>query len=177
MYKKQKTSSRSRILIIVMLLILAGAITAGAYLAIFKDNDNTGEENNATNKINLEPPTEQEQAAGDKQKEEIIDEEENTSVPDGAEVIIVDANQYDQEIEVRAFVSNLVEDGTCTITFTKADLKIVKEVPANADASSTPCVTLTLPRSEFSETGTWDVSVTYSNTRIMGTTSGTMEIQ
>lgn len=130
--------------------------------------------------INYDPPTNEEKNAGDAIKQEIIDnEQKNPPEKSIVKVILVDSSQYGDEIEVRAFVENFVEDGNCTINFTNGDKSIDKTVPAFADASSTPCITLTLPVKDFPEAGMWSVKVTYNNKNntVQGSVSGEVDIQ
>jgi len=131
------------------------------------------------NKINLDPPTEIEQNAGNAQKEEIVgqqDLQKPTQDSTIVSVVVVDSSQYDSEIEVRAFASNIVQDGTCKITFTKDTASFSKEVPAKADASTTPCLTLNVPRAEFNSSGTWQVTVEYIGNNATGSANSTVEV-
>jgi hypothetical protein len=126
--------------------------------------------------INYNPPTESETKSGDSIKQEII-ESENKTQPDYASVVIVDAKQYEQEIEVRAFVSNVIQDGICTITFSKNSQTIEKTVKANADATTSPCTTLKVARSEFKETGVWNVEINYTSNTVIGSSKTNLEIK
>lgn len=128
--------------------------------------------------INFDPPTEDEQKAGDKKKQEIKSEQETTSKPNIANVVIVDANQYDSVIEARAFVSNALESGTCYFEFIKEGSRTVsRETPAIPDASTTPCITVTVPRDEFTSPGVWILNVTYKSTSISGNSSQELTLQ
>lgn len=157
------------VLLVVLLVACVGVL---AYTLNKDDDINTESVSN----INFDPPTEQEKSAGDEQKKEIV-EEEKQSKPDTAEVVIVDASQYNDEIEIRAFVSNVVKDGTCNYLFENSGQKVEKSSLAKADASTTPCFTLVVPRSEFAKSGVWDVTITYTNDEITGSTSSTIDIQ
>lgn len=127
------------------------------------------------NTVNYDPPTEEEKKASDEKKQEIVDSDnQQTDKPSTAEVIITDASQYEDEIEVRAFVANVIESGTCTYLFELNGEKISKPMPAAADASSTPCMTLTLPRSEFPSSGVWSITVSFESASVKG--SKTQEI-
>jgi hypothetical protein len=133
-----------------------------------------------TNNINLNPPTEQEKESGDIRKEEIVSNQNNDNPPPSdANLVIVDANQYNDEVEVRSFVSNIVEDGECTITFSKGAEIFEKVVPAIADASSTPCLSLVVALDEFNSSGTWNVEVSYKNSQetLTGKSETTLEIK
>lgn len=140
--------------------------------------DSTSLETEADNII-LNPPTDEEVNAGNEQKQEIIDQQDPEQTPQNeniVDVIIVDSTQYDSIIEVRAFASGSVKDGTCRITFTKSKTNFSKEVPAKADATTTPCLTLEVPRSEFNSSGIWQVEVVYTSENTSGTSSSTVEV-
>jgi len=142
-------------------------------------NQNSDSSSEDENSINFDPPIETEQNAGNDQKEEIVNQEEIEQKPQtdtSVEVVIVDSTQYGSEIEVRAFASNIVKDGVCKITFSKDTASFSREVPAKADASTTPCLTLDVPRSEFNFSGTWQVEVQYTNEDASGITKSTVEV-
>lgn len=131
--------------------------------------------------INLGPPTDEEAAAGDQQKEEIVKDETAptpTTPTTTANVVIVDASQYDTEVEVRAFASNVIKDGTCSFTFKKSgESTIEKSVPAYADASSSPCIALTMARSDFPSGGNWQLTVKYTSEGIEGSAETSLQLQ
>ncbi len=141
--------------------------------------------------IKYSPPTEEEKNAGDEQKDKIIDNSDKTGIieqndatsgsasggSNNTNVVITDASQYGNEIEVRAFAPNVIEDGTCTFTFTKGSARLEKQTPANADASSTPCVTLTVDRTEFINAGMWELEVAYKSGSYTGIQSTELEIK
>lgn len=177
MYRK-KSNKIKKIVILILLVTLLLAAGVGVYRYATKDSDTNDDMVSEVNTVNYEPPTEEEKEAGDKQKETIVNtESENDNLPESAEVVIVDSSQYDDEIEVRAFVANVIKDGTCTITFLKDGNMIEKSVPAYADASTTPCIALTLPRSEFGESGEWKLVVEYKNEQIVGSAEGIINIE
>ena len=125
--------------------------------------------------INYGPPTEQEKSAGDNKKTEIVENEQQPNddeQTDGnkkqATVTITDAAQYDDIIEVRSFISNHLQDGTCTILFTQGSQKLERQTPAFADASTTICTNPLIKASDFPVKGTWQVKVSYSSTNAVG---------
>lgn len=150
---------------IALILAMVALIAAGSVLlfVILKDDSDTSQnQDEAIDSINYGPPTEEELQAGDQQKEKI--ESEDGQAPEiQGEVIIVDAQQYDSEVEVRAFVANIVDNGICTYRFMLADESFEVTREAFADASTTPCITLTLPVSDFPQPGTWSLEVLYAS--------------
>lgn len=130
------------------------------------------------NKVSLDPPSEDEKRAGDEKKDEIVENKKDSGVDDqsaskNVTVIITDAGQYDGIIEVRSFIPDHYQDGTCTITFTKGASKVSKDTPAYRDASTTICTNPLFKKSQFSATGKWQVAVTYKSKD--GRANGTSE--
>ena len=155
-----------------LLLALAALLLIGAVLAILELTDvinlysRKQNSSDSSNGINLGPPTEEEQQAGDDKKDEIIESENHQNSDDEtsaktAHVIITDAAQYSDVIEVRSFINDHYEDGTCTITFTQGSQTVSKDTPAYRDASTTICTNPLFQRSEFPASGNWQVIVTY----------------
>jgi hypothetical protein len=86
-----------------------------------------------------------------------------------ASVVIVDAAQYGQIVEVRSFVSNHIQEGTCTVRFSKDGRSFSKTTPARPDATTTICLSVEIPRAQFTSTGQWDVFVEYEAAGAKGT--------
>ena len=120
--------------------------------------------------------TEEEKQAGDEVKQQII-EKEKQDKPSNADLVIVDSSQYEDTIEVRAFVANVIEDGTCTVKFARAGFSFEESVPARADASTTLCTTLNVPRNQFPEAGIWDINIIYSSANYNGTVTGEVAVK
>lgn len=175
--------NKKKILVITVLLLLAFAMVLGAiYIYTYKQNNKIGSTDTTEstpdieNKINFEPPTDTEQQSGDNKKQQIVKNQE-VEKPNTANVVIVDASQYEKEVEVRAFASNTVKKGSCEITFEQNGISFTKTVAAFADASSSPCAALVVPVTEFKKPGTWNVTVKYTNDSITGSSSKNMEIK
>lgn len=169
---------KKSIIIALVLLLLIGAF---AYqIKNSRPNDIPAPQGQSSEKdyVNLAPPTAEEKKAGDQRKDALVTDSP-TQATDVATVVIVDANQYDSEIEVRSFVASHVQDGSCTILFTKGTSTITKKVTARADAKSTPCMNLVVPVSEFASKGTWLVEVIYTSNsgKVSGKTSKDLEVK
>jgi hypothetical protein len=174
----QKHSRRTLIIIVVLLL------TAGAAFAYWRlgASDNPAEQPSDGSLINLDPPTEEDVRSGDEIKEEIIADEEATTPdrPDGqkqsANVTIVDAAQYDSEIEVRASVTNVLAEGTCNYRFSRGSTIIDRQKPATPDATTTICRNLALDRSDFPTAGDWQLTVSFESVDHFGSAQTTLTI-
>lgn len=169
---KRRRSKKSLIVFLIILVLISGGFFA--YKHYFqKKNSNTV----------YAPPTQEEKQSGDEIKPEIVKRQEqedaqkkdntnnNTqtnSTNNSAEVVITDAAQYGDAVEVRSFVANKYQDGTCKITLTKGSLTVSKETKAYKDATTTICTNPLINRSEFKQVGDWQVIVEYT----AGTTTG-----
>ena len=157
--------------VVVMALLATGIY----FLSNRPSNKNAAQEDSSSETINMDPPTEEEKAAADQQKDKNINRDEtdkNTPPPTkNAQLYITDASQYDDTIEVRAYVSNVYEDnGTCKATFTQGGNSVSESSTAFKDATTTQCGTINIPRSKFPSSGQWQLVVHYSSSQSSGKT-------
>ena len=166
-------------LTITVLIVLLVALLVIYVVRSNNDSDQTpATDYIASDKINFGPPTDNEAAAGDLIKPKLVEEEDATdenSHTSNAQVVIVDASQYDNTIEVRSFVSNIIENGSCTITITnESGSTITRTVDAAAEASTTLCQGIEIDRSEFTTPGIWNVLVKFTGSSSSGEASTSM---
>lgn len=83
-------------------------------------------------------------------------------------VVIVDAAQYGETIEVRAYANEVSASGTCTFTFSKGDATVVRGSASSPSAQTTSCATLTMPVSAFATRGDWSLVVKYASSSSNG---------
>lgn len=176
---KNSKSNKKRwsIFLICFVFLIIGVVTALEYTGVINIRKETVKKPPESTII-YNPPTEEEQKAGDAKKEEIVEHnkvennaENKTEKTNNTEVIITDAGQYDNIVEVRAFVPNHYEDGSCKITLTKGSLKVEKETTAYRDVSTTICTNPLIARSEFASSGDWEVVVSYTAHGASGTSN------
>lgn len=167
----KKTRANKRIGVYIGLCVLLITATAGGFWLLNRA-DSKQSNSVETETINYAPPTEEEASEGDQQKEEIIEQEDavNNAESQTPNIVIVDASQYDDVVEVRAYVSNIYEDnGECKVTFSRNGQTVSKTSNAFKDARNTQCQPFDIPRSEFPTPGDWRMTLAYSSS----TTSGT----
>ncbi len=165
---KIKSKSKKSLFIIIILCL---AVIAGASISWWMLSKDKYQTSNTDGKYS--PPTDQEQRAGDSQKEQVLEQERarnNTPEPSNqvVSVVITDAGQYGDMIEVRSFIPNHYEDGDCIITFTQGNTKIEKTTTAYRDVSTTICKNPLIKRSEFPTSGDWEVTVSYKTNTVRG---------
>lgn len=160
-----------------ILSVIAALVLSGFAYALYQRSNSveTNQPNEADSSINYSPPTEGERQSGDERKKEIVDEGQSTPTTDEGstdkkkvDVVITDASQYGDDIEVRSFIANVIQEGMCTITFTKGSQSITKAAPAHPDASTTICTNPPIKRSEFPTSGEWTVVVSYESQTATG---------
>src|SRR5690348_8965952 len=104
---------------LVALFLIGGVVT----FLVIHHRANTYPGTAGISKVNYDPPTKEEQQAGNSQKPITSKQEElnNNPTPVSRAIILIsDANYYsdDDSVEVRAYITNIVEDGGhCTATF------------------------------------------------------------
>ena len=73
-------------------------------------------------------------------------------------------------VEASGYASVVESDGVCTLTLTKSSLTATARSTAYADASTTSCDLLTIPRSELGS-GTWNATVDYGSSASLATSA------
>ena len=137
----------------------------------------------ADTSINYQPPTEQEVESSqdakknnahqdaDNQNDSGHTGEQNTVTKQSVSVGVAFAS-YDKDekaVDVRAFTPDVIEgNGTCTATFTKDGKSVTRSSKAFIDYSTSQCEPILIPESEFTSTGTWRLTVSYSSTKHEG---------
>lgn len=170
------TPKKILFLSVIILLVFGGFFGYRHFSSKSKtDKPATTSQQQQEQKIDLTPPTQEDTEAVNQHKDEISKNNQSTSSQNSGQksvsIVVVDASQYDQQIEVRAFVSGVVENGgTCTYVFTNSTTTLTKQTKAAADATTTRCPTLNISRSEFSA-GNWSVTVSYKSTTAQGTST------
>ena len=192
--KKQANNQRKIIIGAAALLVVVGA--GLAYWRHTPQTSLTGSSSASKSKaqtsasttatINDGPPTAAEKAESDAaNKAAIVAQNTPAPTPTNTKVtanpVIVRASQTDpgQALTVSAYVGSVIEDGgTCTLTMTQAgSTTITKTTTGFADATKTDCPQFTVDFSEFSQTGNWLATVSYSSATASGSTSQTVKIQ
>lgn len=166
------------VLVLAAVLVLLGLLLAFWQLDLLPgSNKQPAADSDGT--VNYDPPTEEEQQSGDRQKEKIEKERLDPPAPSGQQVkpFITDAGQYGNQIEVRSYVPGIYEaGGTCTVTFTKGSATLSRSVKGLEDATTTRCSVVIVPRSEFPFSGSWSVVVKYQSAKYGGS-SDTKQIE
>lgn len=127
------------------------------------------------NSINYAPPTVEEKAAANTQKEQIIKEDTQAPRPSapGTRLTVKPIIVSTSGNTLRAFVADITEStGTCTAKFSNNAKTITKASPAFADAQSTICTPINFQDGDIGIG--WNVTVTYQSTTSEGSSDATI---
>ncbi len=182
-YRSTQQKKRVKLLVTVAVLVVLAAVSVFVGVKMRTPNTTPQPTPGFTEKLDLNPATDQEKQQAEDAKNEIVKKDEQATQQQASNLrtvvpTIIDAGQYGQNIEVRAFVSAIYENGgTCTFTFAKGAQKITKTSPGVKDATTTRCTNLSVPKGEFSS-GSWSVVVSYSSSTASGSSSArSFEVQ
>ena len=136
--------------------------------------------------INYGPPTAAEKAESSAANNAAIAAQNNqittpTNSKRSVTVFIVNSSQSGpgQSLYVSAYVSGIIEDGgTCTLTLIKQGAPtITKTSTGFSDATKTDCPPFNVAYNDFSQTGNWTATVSYSSSSANGTTTKAIKIE
>lgn len=105
-----------------------------------------------------------------------LDPKSNNSEKNTVPVAISAAGQNGSVAQIRTLISATVNDGTCTLTLTQGTKSVTKTADIQSLPSSATCKGFDIPVSELSA-GKWQVTVTYENSTIKSSASGSITVQ
>lgn len=128
--------------------------------------------------IKYEPATGEEKKQTEQHKDNLVKnrekaESEAQNLPANGKrtvtPVITLAQLSGSEVTIQAYVPGIYEEGgSCTATLKNGTQTVVKQSSAFANATTTDCQHMVIPRGEFPSTGTWNVTVTYSSSKAEG---------
>ncbi len=173
MVKNQMKSKRKRF--VLLGILIASTLLLCAALFFWLQRPVSPSESSETNQtaptldeFNLEPANAADAERVDDNKQRLIDQKNgDSSSSESSRVvtpIITYAGQYGQKIEIGAYINERLDDnGTCTAIIRKGEVILSKSVAAVQNVNSMDCPTLQFDRTQFSETGTWNVTLGYKS--------------
>lgn len=121
-------------------------------------------------------PTNQELKETKEHKEQVLNNQtqppDANNPPSSVTPVITAKEQVDQQVRVTAFVPGLIQNsGSCLLKAVKGAHQVTKTVAAAANASTTDCAPFLMNRTDFAESGNWNITVTYTSTTLRGVSS------
>lgn len=167
--KRMKTSKK-RVVIVATVILLISALCVFALLWIFRD---TFDNPKPVNTIDYNPPKSAQKSAGSRAREEFEDKETEASrqsnppqsSPQDTKVDvalqITSAAVSNDTLGVRVIVQTVDPSGTCNLTLSHNDTKIVRQSTTQTMGSYSVCRGFDLPTSSLDK-GVWQMSIHYS---------------
>ena len=180
-----QSNNKRKIIITAAIVICLAALAFGVYWYLQHHNNN---QQTGVNKVNLNPPTKEEQQAGTSAKQQAVDrdqaiknsESSSASTPSSDSSLSVDitaSNKTSSLMQIRVQINSIVNSGTCDITLTNGTSSVHHSVAVSPLASTSTCKGFDIPLSELSS-GKWNYTITVkdASSNQTGTASGTFSI-
>jgi cytoskeletal protein RodZ len=163
--KKSAKTSKSKVVIIslvfLILLLSVGTVYALQRGGIFSTLDNQDTEPENSREVNLDPPTTEQQDAGNKAKEDFLNDE-NPSTTSPISISITSSQVSSDVYQIRTMLSTNEPGGECVLSITnQAGQSISRNVGVQSMGSYTVCQGFDLPINDL-QGDTWNGSVTYT---------------
>lgn len=161
-----KNKKSKKIVIIASAIATAIVAVSVWWLFIRSDSsDSTTQSDISEEVINYSPPTESEKNEADNRKDEIVSQQNNPKPANNTQsatpITITTASLNGKNVEVRGYISGIVQDGgACTYTFT-GNGTVVKTSSGVADVSTTNCG-ISVPRTALPGNN-WKVLISYKS--------------
>lgn len=171
-----RTKKRNKVLkslLLASLILVAASAGFWGVTRLNSDGPKSSPTKGASN-VDLSPATEEEIKDSEQHKDAAVNNEDIkiSSSKRKIQPVIVDAGQYGNQIEVRSYISGIVESGgVCTATFTHGTSTFTRQSTGTSDATTTLCPKITLQKEDFPVSGTWSVTIAYLSNAAYGNSS------
>jgi cytoskeletal protein RodZ len=178
--KKEKAAKAVLIIALVVAFVVAGGAgywyldTNGFFGRKDKETQKQSDENNKTdNSTDNNSPSDEDNTGNNAKNEE----EKPTTPTDEqgkkiAQIVVVDASQYDDVFSVRAGVTNLTEEGgNCEFVFTKGQQTLTRASEGIFTGTSVNCQSIEIPIKDFPAKGEWQMVVKYTSNAATGSSN------
>jgi len=162
--EKTKNTKAKKIIITTTLVVVMLAIASFAYWNFNSQNKAVSTPNvRPVNTVDYNPPTNEEKAETDQQKQSIIENQDpKPPIDQNLNITISRAGQLQgagSPLSIRVLVDG-ASSGTCDFTLTKAgQIAVTKQSSISFEATTSSCGA-DIEASSFSQNGEWDLSVT-----------------
>jgi hypothetical protein len=158
-----------KVLIVLFIIILVFAVLGTFFAMKNSNNKTTPTTGNDGNYINLNPATDEERKETEEFKKNLEKQSESGNVSTSqANVTITYASFDGSAVSGAGIVSGVFEDGgACTLTLTRAGVKVSGTSTGIADVNKTTCPEISIDRSKLSS-GEWTAVLSYNSPKLNG---------
>lgn len=146
-------------------------------LPFFKDAQKTTSNEDTSNEVNYDPPTEEEKRETEAFKDDLV--KDPTPTPPSSQgsqkksviPVITRANYFPdtQKVDASGFVAGILEEGgSCTLTLQKDGVSVTATSQATPNAQSVSCGIISIGRDKLSP-GSWKAQLSYNSAAHEGT--------
>lgn len=159
-----KPSKKKAIILIAIIIALAAGTGLYAYYRGSSShtqsaNDTSSSNQPSNSKKEDKPATPEQQKAGNQQKQDIINkDQEAQTTPTALGVTITAANQNGTVVNIRSLIGTVSTSGTCTLTVANGSATITKTSGIQALAESSTCQGFDIPTTSLPK-GTWHATL------------------
>jgi len=185
---RNKNSKKLFVIITVAALVLSGGVAAALFIPAspFSLNKNTGDQ--PENTVNYDDATDEQKEAGDKIKEEFINEHQDEEAVDPGNtpnvatvgvVITIPEQQSKQSmvLQVRTIIETVDNSGVCTLTLSHlGQSSVVKTAQTQSQGAYSVCKGFDVDVSTL-EKGTWMATIDYVGQDRTGTATKAVDIK
>jgi hypothetical protein len=155
---------KTKTILIVMLGIAAlAAVSVVGWRHFHNIDKNSGAAGGKVNTIDYGPPTDEQKQAGERTKQQNLQQSTKSNTPLGSTTItIARLGQVSpgENVNLRAILTNNVSGGQCVVTFTKVGYPpVTQTVEITTDPSDYSCEPIDISPNQFGNGGTWEATV------------------
>jgi len=182
---RNKNNKKLYVIITVAALILSGGVAAALFIPAspFSLNKSTGDQ--PENTVNYDDATDEQKEAGDKIKEEFINnhQDDESTDPDGnidtktVGVTITTPVQQSSVLQIRTIIETLDNSGLCTLSLSRIGQEgLVKTAQTQSQGSYSVCKGFDIDTSSLQK-GEWMVTVDYKGQNKVGSATKVVNIE
>ncbi|MGB4768826.1 MAG: hypothetical protein WBP22_06270 [Candidatus Saccharimonas sp.] len=161
-------------------VIIVGLFIGGFYtynLLQSKVDSSKPETDPYERKVDLNQPTDEQIKTGKATKEKSLTDTSQNNISEDPDFIVTakNINTTASLLQIRTLLSEIVSQGTCTLTLTKGSSTISRSVALQAGPADSTCQGFDIPLSELSN-GTWNIRITAETPDISKTTEDKVDV-
>lgn len=171
---KNASYNKNKMLLIMLSVLTVAIVAVLAFFFVIKPRNSShktkAETTNDGGRIIYAPATDQEKAASDTHKDEIVKNQDaiNSQSSNKVKTVIPVITRADTS-SAAGYVHGVFEDGgNCKFTFTDGKTTFSKTSTGAQNATNTSCIITGLSPSDFASSINWTVTLTYSSPKASG---------
>jgi hypothetical protein len=176
----KKHQHTKKILIAACLVVVILSLAAAYFVYRNHSATSTTKTPASQKPVNYGPATSDEKSAGDRIKEQALNNQKQNDSNDASSVVplvITSVNQSSGTVYIRVMIEQITSAGTCTLSMSNGSGNTYTATSSvQSMASSSTCEGFNIPTSKLT-TGDWSIKITYTNDSSSGSATGSVTVQ